>query len=181
MLLLSLLLSACAPSPRAAPDPARCGPGVPETAQHPIALQPLELAGEYDLVQVHSQPAGSRVITGRLHLSPLDSTSKAAAAGGAVRDLVGWLELSEGDSAWRAAVSSRDPARPGVALAGVHLRIGPSGYVDGLAHDLEITAVAPEGFWGWWKASRGLAVSETPSRRVLPDPAGYFCALRVSR
>ena len=150
---------------------------MPETAQHPIAVRPSALAGDYELIQVQTQPSGGTVLRSRLHLSPLDSSTKAAAAGGAVRDLVGWLDPADGDSAWRHTVASRDLSRPGVVLAGQRLRLGSAGSGE-LVQNLEITAVAPEGFWGWWKADRGLALTETQSRRVAPDPAGYFCALR---
>lgn len=102
--------------------------------------------------------------------------------GGAVRDLVGWLELEGGDPRWRAAVASRDPERPGAALAGQYLRLGQAGQPEGLIHILTITAVAPEGFWGWWRADPGVGVMTEPgTNRVLPDPAGYFCALRTKR
>jgi hypothetical protein len=176
-----LLAAACAPQSSRVPAPSRCGPGVPETAQHPISVPPLALAGDYQLIQVQTQPSSGTVITGRLHLSPLDSASRAGAAGGPVRDLVGWLELTEGDSAVKAGVASRDPARPGVVLAGRHLIVGQAAYGEGGAHNLEVTAVAPEGMWGWWKADRRLALTESQSRPVLPDPAGYFCALRLGR
>jgi hypothetical protein len=137
-------------------------------------VAPLALAGDYDLIQVQTQPSGGGVIAGRLHLAPLDSAARAGASGGAVRDLVGWLEPVQGDS----STSSR---KPRVVLARNHLIVDQAGYAEGGAHNLEITAVAPEGLWGWWKADRGLALTETQSRRVLPDPAGYFCALRLGR
>jgi hypothetical protein len=133
---------------------------------------PLALAGDYQLIQVQTQPSGGRTISGRLHLAPLDSAARAGASGGPVRDLVGWLELTEPDS----LTSSR---KPRAVLAGQHLIIDRAGYAEGGAHNLEITAVAPEGLWGWWKANRGLALTETQTRRVLPDPAGYFCAFRL--
>jgi len=146
---------------------------------HPIALHPALLAGDYELIQVQSQPTSGAVTSGRLHLAPLDSATKAGAVGGAVRDLTGWLDRTGGDPAWRAAVSSHDPAHPGVVLTGQHLRLGQAGRPDGMVHLLTITAVAPEGFWGWWKADPGMAVMTEPGTdRVLPDPAGYFCALR---
>lgn len=169
-----VIAAACAPQSREPLAPSRCGPSVPETAQHPISVAPLALAGDYELIQVQTQPSGGRVFEGRLHLAPLDSTARAGASGGAVRDLVGWLERTEDD----ALTGSR---KPGVVLARHHLIVDQAGYADGGAHNLEITAVAPEGLWGWWKADRGLALSETRSRRVLPDPAGYFCALRLGR
>jgi hypothetical protein len=112
----------------------------------------------------------------------MDSATKAGGMGGAVRDLIGWLFLDGGDPAWRAAVSSHDPARPGAVLTGQHLRLGQPGHPDALVHILTITAVAPEGFWGWWRADPGVALRTEPGTdRVLPDPAGYFCALRADR
>ncbi|HET6779248.1 MAG TPA: hypothetical protein VFH26_10200 [Gemmatimonadales bacterium] len=137
-------------------------------------MAPLALAGDYELIQVQTQPSGGRVIRGRLHLAPLDSAARAGASGGPVRDLVGWLEAGDEDS-----LSRSDRRR--VVLAGQHLIVEQGAYAEGGAHNLEITAVAPEGVWGWWKADRGLALTETQSRRVLPDPAGYFCALRLGR
>ena len=169
-----LIATACAPRSGALPSPSRCGPNVPETAQHPISVAPLALAGDYELIQVETQPSGGRITTGRLHLAPLDSAARAGASGRPVRDLIGWLERTEDDS----LTSSR---KPRVVLAGQHLIIAQAAYAEGGAHNLEITAVAPEGFWGWWKADRGLALTETQSRRVLPDPAGYFCARRLGR
>jgi hypothetical protein len=175
-----LSLAACGQATSLPPEPARCGPNVPETAQHPITVRPSALAGQYELIQVQTQPSGG-ITSGRLYLSPLDSAAKAGAMGGPVRDLIGWLDLVDGDSAWRAAVASRDPGQPGVVLAAQHLRIGPRGVSEGWARNLEITAVGADGFWGWWRAERGLAIAGSGSRRALPDPAGYFCALRLDR
>ena len=178
--LLVLALAACGPAATSQLEPSKCGPGVPATAQHPLALRPAELAGDYELIQVQSQPTSGSRTTGRLHLSPLDSAAKAAEAGGAVRDLIGWLDLTGGDPEWRLAVGSRNAEHPGAVLAGQHLRLGQGGYPDGTAHSLTITAVSPDGFWGWWKADRGMAVTTEPGTdRIVPDPAGYFCALRA--
>jgi hypothetical protein len=139
------------------------------------------LAGDYELIQVRTQPVAGIPNSGRLHLAPLDSIARAAAVGGAARDLTGWFEPASGDTVWRAFVGSRDQeAHPVAVLAGQHLRLGEAGDLEGYREYLTITAVAPEGFWGWWKADPGLRVSTEPgTRRVLPDPAGYFCALRV--
>ncbi len=176
-----LVVAACGPARSSAPEPARCGPSVPETAQHPIAVPASALAGDYELVQVQTQPSGGTTIRARLHLAPLDSSTKASAAGGAVRDLIGWLETPLADSTGPRATPSGNPSRTVVVLAGQRLRVGQSVALSGAIHNLEITAVAPEGFWGWWKADRGLALTEAESRRILPDPAGYFCALRLER
>jgi len=149
---------------------------------HPIALHPALLAGDYELIQVQSQPTSGVVISGRLHLEAMDSVTRAGALGGAVRDLIGWLDLTGGDPRWRAIVGSHDPERPGAVLTGQHLSLGQAGRPDGQIEILSITAVAPEGFWGWWRADPGLAVRTEPGTdRVLPDPAGYFCALRGAR
>ena len=175
----ALVLVACHPTANPAPAPARCGPSTPTTAQHPIAIPAQSLGGEYELIQVQTQPVCGVVTSGRLHLMPLDSAGRAAAVGGPGRDLVGWLELDAGDPSWRAAVASRDPSRPGAVVAGEHLRLGQPGHLDAVVQHLTITAVAPEGFWGWWKTDRGTAVITEPgTNRLVPDPAGYFCALR---
>jgi hypothetical protein len=177
-----LALAACHSAPPSNSEPARCGPNVPATAQHPVALRASALAGDYELIQVRTQPAGSKTTSGRLHLAPLDSLARAGSVGGPVHDLVGWLELRDGDPAWQSNAGSRDGSHPGVVLAGEHMRIGHQGYLDGYTENLTITAVSPEGFWGWWKGERGLGVvAEPESGRVLPDPAGYFCALRIPR
>ena len=176
---VAIVLLACHRGAPSAPDPARCGPNVPPTAQHPITSRAAALTGDYDLIQVRTQPVGGEASSGRLHLMPLDSAARAMAVGGAVRDLTGWLELAVGDSAWRSDVGSRDPKHPGVVLAGDHLRLGPA-TLDGYSEHLTITAVSPQGFWGWWKAEPGFEVTiDDEARRMLSDPAGYFCALRA--
>jgi hypothetical protein len=144
-----------------------------------MATKPTNLAGDYELIQVQTQPVAGSVSSGHLHLAPLDSTARAGSVGGTARDLTGWLESTDSRMS-RTNAASRDPARPGAVLAGEHLMVGDVGYFDGHADQLTITAVAPEGFWGWWRASEGWEVAmDTKTGRVLPDPAGYFCALRV--
>jgi len=174
-----LAIAGCHPHPSST-SPQMCGPVVPENAQHPLAIPAEKLAGDYHLVEVRTQPAPSVSMSGVLHLSPVDSASRAAAVGGAVRDLIGWYDPGERDSLRRPDATSRDPEHPGAVLAGSHLRLGPAGSLDAYVEHLTITAVAGEGFWGWWKAEPGfdLTVDQTTGRR-LPDPAGYFCALRA--
>ena len=176
-LVLAVGTGACHPRPSSAP-PERCGPTVPVNAEHPVAVPPVKLAGDYDLIQVRTQPLPGS-LPGRLHLMPVDSATRAAAVGGAMRDLIGWFEPLQSDSGWRADAASRDPAQPGVVLAGSHLRLGQPAF-DAYAEQLTITAVSSQGFWGWWKAEPGFEVAvESRTGRRLPDPAGYFCALRV--
>lgn len=175
-----VLTAACHRASGSTPVPTRCEPGVPPTAQHPIGTRARELAGDYDLIQVQTQPVPGLVGTGRLHLAPLDSAARAGAVGGAARDLVGWLVPGRRDKTTWADATSRDPNRPGALLAGDHLVLGNIGLTYGYTERLTITAVAPEGFWGWWQAQPGVEMSTDPAtRRPRPDPAGYFCALRV--
>jgi hypothetical protein len=162
---LSAFVLACHPAADPAPEPSSCGPSVPPTAQHPLALPPGDLAGDYQLIQVHTQPKAGVRASGLLHLAPLDSATKAAAVGGPIPDLTGWLEPGSGQE------------RDQVALAGEHVRLGGAGE-PGVQH-LTITAVAPDGFWGWWRARNDLEMAVEPDARgVAPEPAGYFCALR---
>ncbi|HEU5304661.1 MAG TPA: hypothetical protein VFU40_08460, partial [Gemmatimonadales bacterium] len=98
--------------------------------------------------------------------------------GGPVPDLVGWLEPA-GEPAPRPVDDLGSTGHTAAVLAGEHLRVGDIGALDGYVEDLTITAVAPEGFWGWWRAFPGWEVTvDSATGRVLPDPAGYFCALR---
>lgn len=182
--ILKLLLTAgtfmaCQPG-ASPPAPQRCGPAVPETAQHPVVRRAVLLAGQYELIQVRTQPVSGVTSVGRLHLERPDSLARAGSVGGAARDLIGWLEPIQGDTTWRPGAGSRDSTRPGAVLAGDHLRLGQPGRPEARLEHLTITAVAPEGFWGWWKADPGFEIrTDSVTRRVLPDPAGYFCALRV--
>jgi hypothetical protein len=169
---------ACLPAASTA-EPERCKPSVPPEAQHPITARAHSLAGDYELIQVQTQPTAGVARSGSLHLVSLDSAARAGAAGGAARDLIGWLTVTQGDSARRPDAGSRDPNRPGVVLTGDHLRLGQAGDVDAYVEHLTITAVGPSGFWGWWKADPGWDVAARRGVRTLPDPAGYFCAHRV--
>jgi hypothetical protein len=176
---IAIALVACHRGAPAVSEPSRCGPMVPPSAQHPLAFSPAALAGDYDLIQVRTQPAGGETSSGRLHLVPLDSVGRAGAVGGSVRNLSGWLEATAADTAWRSNVGSRDPNHPGVLLAGNHLRLGQPG-LDRYREQLTITAVSAQGFWGWWTAEPGFEVTrDAKTQRVLPDPAGYFCALKA--
>lgn len=175
----TVLVAACH-SGVAAPAPERCGARVPATAQHPLVTPVGELAGEYQLIQVRTQPDAGETTVARLHLMPLDLAARIKAVGGAARDLAGWLDPVRGDTTWRPGAGSRDPDHPGVVLAGNHLRLGQPGAHDSRVEHLTITAVSREGFWGWWKAEPGWGVPvEQQGAGALPDPAGYFCALRV--
>jgi hypothetical protein len=154
---------------------------VPERAQHPITSRATGLAGDYELIRVRTQP-GAGISSGKLHLAPPDLGARAGAAGGAARDLIGWLDSIADDSTWHPDAGSRDPDHPGAVLTGSHLLLGQTRGVDGHVEELTINAVAPDGFWGWWKAEPGWEIAVDPrTQRVLPDPAGYFCAVRARK
>jgi hypothetical protein len=172
------LAMACTPA-APTPKPESCNPGVPADAQHPITARAGSLAGDYELVQVQTQPNAGAVSVGRLHLVPLDSMRRVAATGAAARDLVGWLDTDREGGIPRPDAGSRDLDRPGAVLTGEHLRLGRADGVDAYVEHLTITAVAPEGFWGWWRAEPGWNVAPRTGSRTAPDPAGYFCARRM--
>lgn len=170
---LTVIMAACHAAASTPPGPAPCGPAVPASAQHPLSVKVTTLAGDYKLIQVRTQPVAGVVTSGRLHLAPLDSAARAAAVGGAVRDLEGWLEPGAGDTVWG--------GRTRAALAGQHLSLGDKEDLNGYHEHLTITAVTPDGFRGWWEADMGLALSPDPTTgRILPEPAGYFCGLRLT-
>jgi hypothetical protein len=175
-----LVLLACHQAGPSDTAPARCAPSVPRSAHHPLTSRPTALAGDYDLIQVQTQPDGGLTISGKLHLFELDSAARARAVGGPVRDLTGWLVTARGDSAWRSNVGSRDSRFPGVVLAGDHVMLGRAG-LNQYSEHLMITAVSSDGFWGWWRGVPGFEMTmDTDAGRALPDPAGYFCALRLT-
>lgn len=120
------------------------------------------LAGDYRLMQGSWQPAPTTVTRGHLHLEVPDSAWREVPCnfGKMRRDLIGWYRTTDRVAdQWRAVTASRDPARPGVVLRGSTLRIGMHCVMDSGGDDLEITAVSPRG-------------------ALLPNPTGFFCALR---
>jgi hypothetical protein len=137
------------------------------------------LIGDFVLVQVATQPAGEPTVSGRLHLAKPDTTIPLPR----LRrwpDLLGWFESPDATPGWRASTSSRDPLNPGVTVENFGMRIGEQYMNDAAGDDFRITAMTRDGFWGWWKSDLGIAIAlDTVAHRVIPDPAGYFCATRV--
>ncbi len=145
-----------------------------------------DLPGNYGLIQVSWQPAPPRVTRGRLHIEVPDSLGRQAPCGfgRTKRDFIGWYRPDDStDTQWHRILESRDPARPGVVVRGTSIRVGQQECVmDGAGDNLEITAVADHGFWGYWVQDMGIAaLMDTVSHRVLPTAAGFFCALRESQ
>jgi hypothetical protein len=95
-------------------------------------------------------------------------------------DEIGWFDPERADSAWRRIVGSHDPLNPGVSVRRESMRIGMQEALDGRGDDFTITAVSQAGFWGWWMTDLGIGVAiDTQHGRLIPNPAGYFCAIRV--
>jgi hypothetical protein len=77
-------------------------------------------------------------------------------------------------------LKSRDPDHPGVIWLGDRLRIGDYDVLDGAGGDnLSITWYSKRGFGGSWTSDMGFAVVIDSLGRMLPNPAGYFCARRL--
>ena len=170
----SFLLSCATPSARAV-APEDCPLEVPANAATPDPDLLAGLVGDYDLVQRVWQPLPA-TWRGTLHLQ----RSASARVCNIVTTLVGWYESPTQSDVSKAISGSRDPDRPGAMLRGERLRIGANCAYDGSGTDFTITAIAPTGFWGYWVSDPGIAMTvDTLTGRVVPDAAGFFCAIRV--
>ena len=166
-----------ASSPPSAPQ---CPLQVPADASRPMDENVDWLIGDFTLVQVATQPAGEPTITGRLHLGKPDTTI-ALPPRRRWPDLIGWFESQDSRPEWRAITSSHDPLNPGVTVADFGMWIGQHYMLDGASDNFQITAISPRGFSGWWKSDQGIALTlDTLTGRIIPDPAGYFCATRFN-
>ena len=61
------------------------------------------------------------------------------------------------------------------------LYLGCHGCLDAAAYDLRIIAVTPNEFWGIWEVpinGSGTVLTDS-ANRVLPNPAGHYCARRL--
>ncbi len=170
-----LIISACAAPRLAAPAPASapadCPIAVPSTATRVMPDSLARLAGDYALIQVSWQPGPPSVTRGLLHLAVPDSGQREVPCGLRTmrRDLVGWYQ-QDGVAA---------SARIHAVLDGRGVWIGSFCAFDGGGDILGITAVSPHGFWGSWRSDLGIAVLiDTVTHTLMPDPAGFFCALR---
>lgn len=145
------------------------------------------LAGDYDLVLVSSwEREAGRSLRGLLHLEPTDSLHRFYELGFAGRHraddrpLWGWLTLLYSDVTVprTADPASHDPDHPGVLLhASGRLELGVWRGNDGSSTSLAVQRVWPLGFSGHWSSDLGIRVI-VKQGRVLPNPHGYFCAIR---
>jgi len=151
--------------------PPECGFSVPADAMRYDFDSPKSLVGDFEIIRVSWQPSPPTVTRGGLHLQAPDSSSKAATAGKSHSpDLTGWYrDSTDWEGTFRAT------------LQGPRLAIGPAD-PDAAADRYVVTAWSRRGFWGYWSRSYGIAVVvDKATNLVLPDPAGFFCALRVQK
>jgi hypothetical protein len=149
-----------------------------------------ELAGQYDLYLVLTEGAqwGASNHHGRLELWLQDSARSRRGPFGQLRP--GWerpvagafvVASPDSNESWWRRMASADLNHPGVILQGRTLRMGDYDGFDGTGENLTITHVAPAGFRGRWQQDNGIAMMiDTVTHQRVPDPAGYFCARRVS-
>jgi hypothetical protein len=156
----------------------RCEPlpprsAVPYTSRHDSAL-----VGRFRLIALDTteQPVTSRTRVVSLRL--VDSAERAASkvnrrfAHAANRD----LQL----------VDARDP-EPDTGLAALQVQVddgllilGCRDCLDGIIVVYRVAAVSPSGFWGTWHDPQtGIGRVVDKNGRFLPDPGGYFCAVRT--
>jgi len=148
----------------------------PASAAPPTEQQIASLVGRFSLTQViTSFPASEQP-------SPERTT----------------VELHRPDSVTRAATARRLIGRPknlqlvgtlgdkGHSLAGAvkvdagTLFIGCRDCNDASPDHLKISAISDRGFWGTWvDYQTGIGRVFGKDGKPLPDPAGYFCALRI--
>ena len=150
--------------------------------------RPERLAGSYELLIVGAnETARASRDSGRLTLWVQDSVRRTRSGFGQFppgwgRPLAAAYESEPRDtsSIWWRRRASRDLDRPGGILQRATLRIGDVDVLDGTGNNLVILNADSSGFRGRWRADLGIAVVIDRDGRELPDPAGYFCARRVT-
>jgi hypothetical protein len=142
-----------------------------------------ELAGDFEIVTVDTTSIPTQSANRRLHLYVNDSLRRYPARrigySAGARHLAGWI-ISDASDPYTTMLKSRDPDHPGVIWLGDRLRIGDYDVLDGAGGDnLSITWYSKDGFGGSWTSDMGFAVVIDSLGRMLPNPAGYFCARRL--
>jgi hypothetical protein len=182
--LLGLIsFGACAPRSPAGVPTAACEAQAPRGTS-PFTIAKVEhLAGEFEIVTVDSTATPTRQVTRRVHLYVNDSLRRYPARRigywGGTRHLAGWI-ISDASDPYTSMLKSQDPDHPGVVWLGESLRIGDYDVLDGAGGDnLRVRWYSKHGFGGAWTSDMGFEVVIDSLGRMLPDPAGYFCARRL--
>jgi hypothetical protein len=179
------LTSACIPHIGARDRPCELSPA----AGTPFdSTRAGELQGEYDLILVSTWASETgESLRGRLHLEPTDTLhrfherSPFGSRPVSARPLWGWAAFPPPhiNVPWGADPASHDPDHPGVLVhAPGHIELGVWRGLDGSSVTLRVERVTPAGFSGRWGSDLGDIRATDENGRVLPNPNGYFCALR---
>jgi hypothetical protein len=182
----ALSLAACRAERPPSAVPERCEANAAATMPTFDATRPEALAGGYELVTVgDNETARNHRKTGRLTLWVQDSVRRRRGLLGPLspgheRTLGAAIEYEprETTTAWQ-KLASRDPDRPGGMYTSGHLRFGGYDMIDGAGTTLTIVHADSSGFRGTWVSDLGIVAIMDSSGRVLPNPAGYFCARRL--
>jgi hypothetical protein len=175
VLCLLPLLTSCVVINRLRPDHG-CSVEPPASALAPTTTSRIDsLAGRFDLVMVTTSfpsTEGRPVWRTQLDLRRPDSGAVAAAVRRGLdrpRDL-----RLVGVQRWSTRYRPND-----AEVDGTTLYLGCRGCLDASPDVLRITASSTHGFWGTWRDYQtGIGRVVGKNGASLPDPAGYFCALR---
>jgi hypothetical protein len=172
-----------APSSAAAPVTALC----PELA--PSGARPYEpwegaqaraLEGAYSLTLVTTS-AGGRPYDAqwRLWLAPTDSAHRFAREGPSLAGVVIWDDTTRHRP--RLTLGSPGSMTDTAEVVGARLYLGCHDCLDGAPYELRIIAVTSKAFWGIFEMhmnGSGTVVTDSTGR-VMPNPAGHYCARRL--
>ena len=171
---LLLVTSSCASLSRLRPS-LRCSDAPPADAIAFTTDRADSLAGRFSLIEVITSWAepGGPPLTSELELHRPDTAL--------VEKMIAerWIGRPKdlrlvGSARW----SKEYPPEEAELDAG-SLNIGCLGHcLDGSATQLLITAISPRGFWGTWVEHQGIVRNVGKDGKILPPPAGYFCATR---
>ena len=177
---LTCLTCACAPVPQPETSPQSCPYLVPPGSDPYWAnttSSVLRLVGRYDLFAV-TVSDGPPVWTWQteLTLTTTDSLFRPIPAPDTGAIYAPWLagtirwKSQDGEGVWR---------HDTVQVEYDTMYVGCRHCNDGVVVDYHIIAITPYGFWGLWiDRQTGLGSIVDSTGRLLPNPAGHFCARR---
>ncbi len=177
--LLPVALLGCVPTQwLGEPSPSECSYLAPKGSDPywPSTGDPvLKLVGRFDLVSVTTS-AGAPPFVWHSELTLVATDSRNRPVNpipiGEVPRLAGTLTTATGDP-------SRPLGKDTVQVEWDTLYVGCRG-CSRTAY--RVIALTPTGFWGLWiDPQEGIGKAVDSTGRWLPNPAGYFCALRLSR
>ena len=148
-----------------------------ESAAPPSPTQIDGLAGHFRITQVRTSSPGDEWVT-EITLSRVDSAQREVAK---QRRRFGPIPRQDLRLAGTWHWSPRYHDGPSEWDAGI-LYLGCRDCTDASPDELQISAIDAGGFRGKWRNPQTGIVHEADERgRPLPDPAGYFCAVRLEQ